>query len=218
MLSYKCQVPCCQDCLLGKHNKHFFIEIEEAANKARGSLPALLASLEDSKLPEIEKAHRVVKHRIDKYNDSIRKTKEEAKRRFQDLREKINTEERTWIKQVNKREKGDLKEIRERLTDIENQIANTKQLIEKCKLNMKTASDFLLLSYHSECKKAASCKAMTHDLPPLVNLSAPQCQLSTADIVIGSISKRKTKVTEQKGKGKASFYVSKIQNMYNVCL
>ena len=211
-------MPCCQDCLLGKHNQHFFIEVEEAAKEARGHLPAILASLEDSKLPEIEKAHRAIMHRIDKYNASIRKTKEEAKRRFRDLRQKINSEERTWIKQLNKREKNDLKEIRERLTDIENQIANTKQLIEKCKSNMKTASDFLLLSYHSECKAAVSCKAMTHDLPPLVKLSRPKCQLPTADMLIGSISKRKTKVTEQKGKGRASFDVSKIQNVRNVCL
>ena len=184
-----CQVPCCPDCMLGKHNQHFFIEIEEAADEARRSLPAILASLEETTLPAEEYAYTSAANYVGKYKDSILTTKEESKQRFQDLRETINLMESESRKNIDMRREDDLKEIQQTKTCIKEQMTSTKELIEKCKSNLETASNIVVLSYHSECQKAGSFEVKETVLPPLVCFIPSQYQLPTPDELIGSISK-----------------------------
>ena len=103
----------------------------------------------DSTLPNIEKVHTEITKYIEEYNLSALFAIEQSHRRFQILRDEINTEEREWIANFEEMTQKDILVLAQRQEEVENKIKHLLDLIKNCQTTIEEAKDVATLEFNS---------------------------------------------------------------------
>ena len=188
-----CNVPCCPDCIAGKHNEHSFCSIDEAADKARKEIHNCLSALEETILPSLEQRDTDISVGIGVYKESMRRAREQCRNRCKAFKEALERAEDEFLKQSEELEISDIADMETSRRHNGERTSEIKQLIAACKTNLEEKSDLALLEFRLECHGIEKLEPGTIALPALLRFLPSSFELPTKDQLLGKLQKGKNK-------------------------
>ena len=196
-----CQKPCCAICIAGKHDRHSFMTVDDAAKEARSKLKICLRSQDKTILSNMQTNRKLIDDGIKEYNEAMKCALDKSKTRFKSLHLQLEKNEEDWIRHLEKTTGDDLAKMDVMKGNLDNQIRHKEQFIENCKAILADGDDAMVLAFASDINDAELFDSSGILIPSPVNFQASSRNLPSVDDLIGKI--------QRKGRGKTAwFYVS----------
>ena len=190
-----CQKLCCAVCITGKHDRHSFITISDAAKEARSKLKICLQSQDTTVLSKLQTSRKLIDDGIQEYTDAMDCALEKSKARFQSLRQQLERTEDEWIRNLEKTRTDDLAKMDIMKGNLDNQIRYKDQFIDNCQAILAEGDDAMVLAFASDMNDAESIDSSRILLPSPVHFKPSSRNLPSADDLIGKIQHKGRRTT-----------------------
>ena len=198
-----CQKPCCAICIAEKHDRHSFMNIDDAAKDARSKLKICLQSQDTTELSSMQTNRKLIDDGIKEYNEAMECALEKSKIRFKSLHQQLERTEEDWIRNLEKTRADDVAKMDIMKGNIDNQIRRKTQFIDNCQTILGESDDAMVLAFVSDINDTGNLDSSTILLPSPVYFKASSRNLLSVDDLIGKLQRTGKRTPAQR-----SFYGS----------